>query len=297
MDDSSDRDPMRRDSSRFEDVERAVRSVDESPSGSPGPETPTASTEESLLRTVGTAVTLAIGGITILVITLRVVFGIGNAAGLGFGAGFLISLASAQITGFFVLGTIYFRNRGFEPQDIRSYLGVSVPSLREIGVVIGGYITLITGIVIFTSIIVFLNLPEPAGNEGAEPFANNSELIPPGIVIMFLVVGPAEEFFFRGIIQNRLRERISVVPAVAAAGVIFAGAHLITLAPGATITTAAISIALLIPAGIVLGAVYEYTGNIIVPWLLHSINNSVILTLLLFDDTARESAGLLSTLL
>ena len=137
-------------------------------------------------------------------------------------------------------------------------------------------------------------LPEPAENGGAETFASNPELVPAGIVVMFLVVGPAEEFLFRGVVQNRLRERLSAVPAIAAAAVIFASLHVIALAgsPDAI----AVTVGLLLVPGIVLGAVYEYTGNLVVPWLLHSTHNSVLLTILLLGSMAGENVGFLSAL-
>jgi membrane protease YdiL (CAAX protease family) len=42
--------------------------------------------------------------------------------------------------------------------------------------------------------------------------------------------------------------------------------------------------------GVVLGAVYEYTGNLVVPWLLHSTHNSILLGALLYADDAGGTA-------
>ncbi len=291
MDDSSDRDPMRRDSSRFEDVDRAVRRADESPSRLPGPETPAANAEESPLRAVGAAVGLGVGGILLLGLVTAVVGLVGRVAGLSFGALSLVSLAAGQYVGFIGLGTAYLRSRGFGWRRLRSYLGLRLPTLREVGVVVAGYAGIIGMLLLVVGIVVRF-LPEPAENEGAAAFASNPELIPAGIVVMFLVVGPAEEFLFRGVVQNRLRERFSAVPAVAVAGGIFASVHVIALvgSPGAV----AVTVALLFVPGLVLGVVYEYTGNLVVPWLLHSTHNSVLLALLLFGNMAQESAGILS---
>jgi membrane protease YdiL (CAAX protease family) len=293
MDDPSDRDPMRRNSSRFEDAERAVRSVDESPSGSPGPGTPAANTDESPLRTVGAAVALGVGGILVLGLVTGVVGLVGGAAGLSFGVLSLVSLAVGQYVGFIGLGAAYLRARGFGWRRLRSYLGVRLPTLREVGIVAAGYATIIGTLLVVVSVALRF-LPEPAENGGAETFASNPELIPAGIVVMFLVVGPAEEFLFRGVVQNRLRERLSAVPAIAAAAVIFASLHVIALAgsPDAV----AVTVGLLLVPGVVLGAVYEYTGNLVVPWLLHSTHNSVLLTILLFGSMAGENVGFLSAL-
>ena len=292
MDDSSDRDPMRRESSRFEDAERAVRSVDESPSGSP-PGTPAANADESPLRTVGAAVALGVGGILVLGLVTGAVGLVGGAVGLSFGALSLVSLAVGQYVGFIGLGAAYFRARGFGWRRLRSYLGVRLPTLREVGVVAAGYVAILGTLLVVVSIVLRF-LPEPAENGGAETFASNPELIPAGIVVMFLVVGPAEEFLFRGVVQNRLREQLSAVPAVAAAATIFASLHVIALAgsPDAV----AVTVGLLLVPGVVLGVVYEYTGNLVVPWLLHSTHNSVLLTILLFGSMAGENVGLLSAL-
>ena len=292
MDDSSDRDPMRRESSRFEDAERAVRSVDEPPSGSP-PGTPAANADESPLRTVGAAVALGVGGILILIVITVAVGVVGTAVGFEFSTTLIASIVIGQGIAFFGLGTAYLRSRGLDLQGMRSYLGVRLPTLREVGVVVVGYIVLLVAILVGVSIITVLNLPEPAGNEGGENIVNNG-LFLVGIAVMFLVVGPAEEFLFRGIVQNRLRERFSAVPAVAIAGVIFASVHLISVA-NAPAAAAATTIVLLVPAGIVLGTVYECTGNIVLPWLLHSTHNSVLLTLALYARTV-EGSGLLSAL-
>jgi membrane protease YdiL (CAAX protease family) len=110
---------------------------------------------------------------------------------------------------------------------------------------------------------------------------------------MFLVVGPSEEFLFRGIVQSRLRERLSAIPAVAIAGSIFAVVHVIALA-GSPSAVAVTVTGLLVP-GLVLGVVYEYTGNLVVPWLIHSIHNSLLLTGLLLAG-AGEGTALLSAL-
>ncbi|PSP95548.1 hypothetical protein BRC84_03010 [Halobacteriales archaeon QS_1_68_44] len=97
-----------------------------------------------------------------------------------------------------------------------------------------------------------------------------------------------------GVVQNRLRERLSAVPAVAVAGVLFAAVHVISAVgdPAAVGTL----IVLLVPAGLVLGAVYEYTGNLVVPWLVHSTHNSVLLTAILVGGPEQGAAVLFALL-
>ena len=57
-----------------------------------------------------------------------------------------------------------------------------------------------------------------------------------------------------------------------------------------------VTVGILFVPALVLGAVYEYTGNLVVPSLLHSIHNSVIVTILLFGPELDESAEFLSWL-
>jgi membrane protease YdiL (CAAX protease family) len=285
MDGSSDADPESMTPSRFEGLERAVHRVDDSPPGSPGGGGWSAATsDESLFRTFGAAAALSLGGIAILAGVTLAVGLVGALAGLAVGTVLVVSVALGQYLGFIGLGTLYLRVRGLDWQEIRSYLGFGVPSVREVGVIVSGYLVIVVATVVGLLLVAFRLVPEPAENEGAAVFASNPELIPTGIVVMFLVVGLCEEFLFRGIVQNRLRERLSAVPAVVVAGLLFASVHLVSVVsagPGlgdpAAIATA---IVLLVPPGLVLGAVYEYTGNLVVPWLLHSVHNSVLLGLL-----------------
>ena len=292
MDGSLDRDPATGDASRFEDAERAVHRVDAPAAGPPGGTAP-GNADESPFRTIGAATALGVGGIAVLAVVSLAVGLVGTAAGLALGTVLIVSVALGQYIGFIGLGTVYLRVRGFDWQDIQSYLGLRVPSLREVGVVVGGYLLLITTLLALAAVALRF-LPEPANNQGTEIAMNNPELVPALVLTMFLVVGPAEEFLFRGVVQNRLRERLPAVPAVAIAGVLFATVHVISAVgdPAAVGTL----IVLLVPPGLVLGAVYEYTGNLVVPWLVHSTHNSVLFTAILVGGPEQGAAMLFALL-
>lgn len=292
MNGSSDRDPLDDDSSPF-DAERAVYRADRSASDQPDGGVTTRRNGESPLRTVGTATGLGIAGIVVLAVVSAVVGFLGATAGLALGTVFVVSVALGQYLGFIGLGLTYLRSRGFDWSGIRSYLGIRLPSLREVGVIVAGYLAII-GALVAVLVAALQFLPQPAENQGAQMFASNPELIPVGIVVMFLVVGPSEELLYRGIVQNRLRERLSAVPAVAIAGTIFAVVHVVALA-GSPSSVAVTVLVLLVP-GLVLGIVYEYTGNLVVPWLLHSTHNSVLLTVLLFADQMNAPSAVLAAL-
>lgn len=253
--------------------------------------------DEAWYRTIGVAAGLGIAGVVVLLLISLigggVLFGIGlpELAVLG------IATAVGQYIGFMGLGIFYLQRRGYTRERILSYLGVRRPSLKEIGLVFAGWVVIFV-LVIIVSLIAQAFLPEPAQNEGAAQFAEGGTslwILGAGVLFMFLVVGPCEEFLYRGIVQNRLRERISVAPAILLASAIFAVVHVVALAgdPAAMATTVGI---LFVPA-LVLGTVYEYTGNLVVPALLHGLHNSVILSVVFLGSELEESAEIIATVL
>jgi membrane protease YdiL (CAAX protease family) len=240
---------------------------------------------------VGIAVALGVGGILVLGAVTALVGTIGGRLGLAVGVLFVASVAIGQYLGFVGLGLYYLRTRGLSWAGIRSYLGIRTPTVRELAAVVAGYVVIIVGLLALLAVALRF-LPDPAENQGAEFAANNPELIPPLVVVMFLVVGPCEEFLYRGVVQNRLRERLPAAAAVALAAVIFAAVHVVAVAGSPT--GVAVTLSVLLVPGVVLGAVYEYTGNLVVPWLLHSTHNSILLGALLYADDAGGTALLVA---
>jgi len=251
--------------------------------------------DESPLRTVGIALGIGVLGIGLLIIISLAIGIVGFGLQLPDLAVFGLATAVGQYVGFIGLAVWYLRRRGLDWDRVRSYLGVRVPTLREFAVVLLGYVAIFV-LLIVVGIVVEVFLPEPAENEGAQTLAGADSIAvwAGAVLFMFLVVGPSEEALFRGVVQNRLRERLSAVPAILIASAVFAAVHVIALVgdPVAMLVTVGI---LFVPA-LVLGAVYEYTGNLVVPSLLHSIHNSVIVTILLFGPELDESAEFLSWL-
>lgn len=245
---------------------------------------------EPIYSTVGKAAGLGIGGVVLLAIVSALatlvffpIFPDIPAVGLSTGVG--------QLVAFVGLGLFYLRYRGYGWQQISSYLGIRRPTLKEIGLIILGWITILV-LVVIISLIVQAFLPQPAENEGTQVLEDNADklgLYVGAVAFMFLIVGPCEELLYRGIVQNRLRERLPAVPAVLIASVIFASVHVVALAgnPAAMATTVSI---LFVPA-LVLGSIYEYTGNLVVPALLHGLHNSVIVTALFFAPEMEEGSA------
>lgn len=161
-------------------------------------------------------------------------------------------------------------------------IGAAVPDLRELGVVALGWIAAVVGL--FVSSIVLQTLaptvPEEAGEQGIQDVGTGQpELLLLLIPVMFLVVAPIEEFLFRGVVQGRLREVLSRWPGVLLASALFTAIHYLGLSGGRPLANVALLSVLLVPA-VVFGVVYEVTGNLVVPVLVHALYNSTLVLLL-----------------
>ena len=251
--------------------------------------TRTRRSEESTLRTIAGAVGLGLLGFVLLAVISGVVAAVGVAAGLQLGVAFVVGTVIGQLLGFMGLSLLYLRRRGLGWDRLKQYLGIRRPTLKEVGLIFGVWIVMIVGMGIVGGIGQVLLDVLGAGSdttpeqESTQIFADNPELLPLGIAMMLLVVGPCEEILFRGIIQGRLRERFSALPAIGFTAVFFASIHVFGFIGSAQAIVLGISV--LVVGGLAFGAVYEYTQNLVVVSLLHGFHNSMILVFIYISET------------
>lgn len=96
-------------------------------------------------------------------------------------------------------------------------------------------------------------------------------------VISVLVVGPAEELLFRGVVQGLLRRAMAAWPAIALTSVVFGVVHVAAVVGTTGQAFVYATIAALL--GLVLGYTYERTGNLAVPALTHGLYNATLFSL------------------
>ncbi|MEF8813878.1 MAG: type II CAAX endopeptidase family protein [Halovenus sp.] len=120
-----------------------------------------------------------------------------------------------------------------------------------------------------TAIVSLLDL-ETAENIAVERGQENPELFLVFLPIQFLLTAPAEEVLFRGVIQGLLRRAYGVLPGIILASLLFGLIHYPALAGSDGVLTV---ITLLVATGALLGALYEYTGNLLVPIVVHALWN------------------------
>jgi membrane protease YdiL (CAAX protease family) len=186
-------------------------------------------------------------------------------------------VAFGSVSGLYVLGS----GRGQE------FIGARLPTLRDVAVMVGGFaaalIAVAIGATIAGVITRALGGTQPAQNQIAEIGAENPEILLVLIPFSYLLIGPGEELLFRGVVQGRLREQFGPAVAIALASAIFASIHYFSLVgtSGGKVT----ALFVLFFPSVVLGATYEYSGNIVVPSVIHGTYNAVLFLLLYVSIT------------
>jgi membrane protease YdiL (CAAX protease family) len=152
------------------------------------------------------------------------------------------------------------------------------PTLREMGWIAGGII------VAFGVAILIEAIGAVLGAEGATNFATAAAVGNPmlvyGLLLVgnILLIGPAEELLFRGVIQGRLRESFGPALAIGVISLGFALSHVPSYwIGGSDLFTLGVLFALLgiAAGGLILGTIYERTQNLIVVALIYGLINAV----------------------
>ncbi|GAB6880015.1 CPBP family intramembrane metalloprotease [Halorubrum gandharaense] len=158
-------------------------------------------------------------------------------------------------------------------------LGIDTPSLRDVGLIAGSAVVLLAlqyGLLFVLSQIGLSTGQNQATVPTGDPVVYYLALI----VVSILVVGPAEEVLFRGVVQGGLRRAYSAWPAILIASALFGLVHVFAVSGtlGEQLAYAGVVGVL----GALLGLLYEYTDNVLVPGLAHGFYNAAIYVTLLY---------------
>ena len=158
---------------------------------------------------------------------------------------------------------------------------VRLPDGKAVGLIVGGTIALLGSQFLINQLLQWADFA-PGANQAVLAGAGDPTYFLVMIPVSLLFVGPAEELLFRGAVQGRLRQSWGAWPAIVIATVLFGLIHI----PGITGGFGAqLSYALLVGVlGLLLGYLYEYTQNIIVPSLVHGAYNGTLFGLLYLTE-------------
>ena len=175
------------------------------------------------------------------------------------------------------IGAVAAAYLGLRERDA-AFIDLEPPTLRTVGWIAVG-LALILGANVGISALM-----ELLGIDGAEHTATREAVENPDLLFvivpsMILIVGPFEELLYRNVIQKTLYETFSRPGAVVVASVVFAAVHLTayaTAGPGRMLA----SLSLVFVLGLILGAIYERTENLLVPALVHGGYNATVFAML-----------------
>lgn len=170
------------------------------------------------------------------------------------------------------------RFTAFEDARAEFHLPVSVPSFREVLIVVGGYVAAL-GLAFAGAFALTLLEADAGANQAAEVGMQNPEVLLLLIPASFLIIGPGEELLFRGVVQGRFREVLGPVAGITLASAIFAGIHIFALT-GGTLTGNLLALGVLFFPSLVFGVAYEVTDNLVVPSVIHGAYNATLFSIL-----------------
>jgi membrane protease YdiL (CAAX protease family) len=172
-----------------------------------------------------------------------------------------------QFVGFFAVCGTYLAWR-----EDDTFFEIGRPTWRDVRWTMLGFSALVATLVGFEFVLTYFGLA-PADNVVVQLGRETPRLFLYLIPIVLFLNAPAEELLFRGVVQGLFRRAYGVVPGVLAASLIFGGIHYLALADSGS-RVAYVGIAML--SGLVLGALYEYTENLLVPIAAHACWNVLV---------------------
>jgi len=236
---------------------------------------PAIATEPTVSRP-GRGRTFAVSvGVLVLAIVAQVIVTIPAAMGyLALGGSLASPVAFVTLA---VLGQVVFLALGY--LFVSRRLGgveAAVPSGGQLGLVAIGSVLVLAVTLGGTAALDAVGLAAP--DDAMLVVAESSPWVLLAFAALSLVlVGPAEELFFRGAVQGNLRTAFGPVAAIGLTGLLFGAVHVTGfLSAGVALSPAVVGmLSLNVLSAVVFGALYERSGNLTVPALVHGLTNAV----------------------
>lgn len=178
---------------------------------------------------------------------------------LGIGLGFVVA----------TIGFVVATDRGLAYVDVRR------PGGRDLGMTVLG-IGIILGLaVLISAIYAVLGIESAMHALERRGRREGAELLLVAMVFAFVSQGLGEELLFRNGVQKYFTEHFSAAIAILASSLLFAAGHApayAALEPAHTLG----SLVIVFLLSLVLAVIYERTGNVLVPVVIHGTYNAVV---------------------
>jgi membrane protease YdiL (CAAX protease family) len=224
---------------------------------------------DSRFETAAVALALTVAG---------TVAGTVGAVGLGVGARavlpavtdavYVVTSRGVQV-GFAAFALAYLRYTG----SWERYARFRRPTWRDAAAVLGAFVALFVLGSAAEALVAALGLAGESATSGRNLALHTRPVLWPLVVLVwFGFATPAEELFYRGIVQGRLRESFSPAAAVAVGAACFALSHVafagLSGAGGDALATTALTI---FAGGLVFCGLYEVTDNLVPVAVFHGL--------------------------
>ena len=176
-----------------------------------------------------------------------------------------------NFVGFFAVGWAYLRWRGESVFDTPLY-DLGLPSLRQAGQALAGLVVLFVVLGLISNVAAQFGLT-PSENVTQTLGEGNPELLLYLIPIALLLNGPIEEFLFRGLVQGLFRDAYGILPGIALSAAVFGVVHYFAVSGGGG--NIAYTLVVITALGTLLGVLYEWSENLVVPGLVHGLFNAI----------------------
>lgn len=176
-----------------------------------------------------------------------------------------VGLGTLSVAGLYLYGS----GRSIEFLDVR------LPEIRDSGVIVVG-VGVLVGLNVTISMILEERGVGSAQHDVIIAGGASPDLLFVLLPLSVLVVGPGEELLYRNIIQKSLYRSFSKPAAVLVASVIFSAVHYFSYASGNSSAEVLVTLLIVFILSLVLGGVYVWTENIVIPALIHGGFNAVV---------------------
>lgn len=235
-------------------------------------------TTESAVSQSGRGRTFAVSvGLLVLAIVAQMIVTIPATMGYLALGGSLTSPSPTVFIALSVLGQVVFLALGY--LFVTRRLGgvrAAVPSVRDLGLVAIGSVLVLAVTLGGMATLEAVGLTAPA--DAMLVVAQSHPWILLAFAALSLVlIGPVEELFFRGAVQGNLRTAFGPIAAIGLTSLLFGAVHVTGfLSAGVSLSPAVMGmLSLNVLSAIVFGALYERSGNLTVPAIVHGLTNAI----------------------
>jgi len=149
------------------------------------------------------------------------------------------------------------------------------PTRRDLAAIVVGVVAIFGLYGLVTAVRSILEVPAAQSQVEQAIRASPDPVAVAGLVVLsVIVVGPSEELLFRNVVQKRLRAAYAAPAAIGLASIFFGVLHLGQYGSGPPLGTV-VSLVTVVALATILGSVYEWTENLVVPAAVHGLFNAI----------------------